>query len=315
MRAHVDRQRRDRGGWPPSSQPPEHAATISAADTSNTAGPAARRTAAHAGADLRDRVGDRVARPGPADPVPAGRVACVQPHEPDPDRLGVRGEPRQPARAPSRPGGPPPPRSAANPNPPPEPPTPPRSPPPHRPAGPGRTAATARASGRTHPPPSRSPAAAGSAAPTRRSPARTAARHAPTAPTDRRNPGTPAHQRPAAFDWTGSGPTLSNGPPPGAFERPFPAACQRMREGPLTIKITPSLSSRPHHDAAMPANPLPTHILTDSDPKPLRPRHLKRRSTPWLEPLLSVLGWRSGPRCWPPARISLTKSTTGATTK
>ena len=36
------------GGRTPSSQPPEHAAASSAADTSNTARPAARRTAAHA---------------------------------------------------------------------------------------------------------------------------------------------------------------------------------------------------------------------------------------------------------------------------
>lgn len=36
------------GGRVASSQPPEHAATSSADDTSNTAGPAARRTAAHA---------------------------------------------------------------------------------------------------------------------------------------------------------------------------------------------------------------------------------------------------------------------------
>lgn len=36
------------GGPDPNSQPPEHAATSSAADTSNTAEPATRRTAAHA---------------------------------------------------------------------------------------------------------------------------------------------------------------------------------------------------------------------------------------------------------------------------
>jgi hypothetical protein len=41
----------------------------------------------------------------------------------------------------------------------------------------------------------------------------------------------------------GSTPTLTNGPPPGAFERPFPTACQRIREGPLAFKITPSLAS------------------------------------------------------------------------
>jgi hypothetical protein len=35
------------GGRNPNSQPPEHADTSSAADTSNTAAPPARRTAAH----------------------------------------------------------------------------------------------------------------------------------------------------------------------------------------------------------------------------------------------------------------------------
>ena len=50
----------------------------------------------------------------------------------------------------------------------------------------------------------------------------------------------------------GSGPTMTNGPPPGAFERPFPTACQRIREGPLAFKIRPSLTSRPHRDATIP---------------------------------------------------------------
>jgi hypothetical protein len=44
------------GGRDPSSQPPEHAATISAADTVNTAGPAARRTAAPAAPIPRARL-------------------------------------------------------------------------------------------------------------------------------------------------------------------------------------------------------------------------------------------------------------------
>jgi hypothetical protein len=67
----------------------------------------------------------------------------------------------------------------------------------------------------------------------------------------------------------GSGPTLTNGPPPGAFARPFPADSQRMREGPLAIKITPSLASRPHRDGTIPAKPRPA-------PRP----HRQRPKTP-----------------------------------
>lgn len=55
---------------------------------------------------------------------------------------------------------------------------------------------------------------------------------------------------------------------PGAFERPFPTACQRIREGPLAFKITPSLASRPHHDATNPAKPGPQPVVTVKDSKP-----------------------------------------------
>ena len=85
------------GGRDPSSQPPEHAATISAADTvehGRTHCTAHRRAP---GADLRDRVGDPVGGRGQTIQIPSGRGKVLQPREPDPDRLGIRGEPRQPA--------------------------------------------------------------------------------------------------------------------------------------------------------------------------------------------------------------------------
>ena len=72
---------------------------------------------------------------------------------------------------------------------------------------------------------------------------------------------------------------MTNGPPPGAFERPFPTACQRIREGPLAFKIRPSLASRPHRDATIPAKPGAHPILTVNDSKPFRTRHFERRST------------------------------------
>jgi hypothetical protein len=86
----------------------------------------------------------------------------------------------------------------------------------------------------------------------------------------------------------GSGPTLSNGPPPGAFARPFPAACQRMREGPLAFKITPSLASRPHRDATIPTKPRPA-----TRPHHQRPKVLPHSSL--RETLNNTTTWRN--RC------------------
>ena len=72
---------------------------------------------------------------------------------------------------------------------------------------------------------------------------------------------------------TGSGPTLSNRPPPGAFERPFPAAGQREREGPLAFKIARNLSGcGPHPDA--------THQPDRRAPKTSSPPKTRRTLSP-----------------------------------
>jgi hypothetical protein len=71
-----------------------------------------------------------------------------------------------------------------------------------------------------------------------------------------------------------STPTLTNGPPPGVFKRPFPAACQRMREGPLAFTITPSLASRPHRDATTTTKPPPAS----------RPHHQRPKIPPQSPP-------------------------------
>ena len=159
---------------------------------------------------------------------------------------------------------------------------PPRSPPPHPPAGPGRTGVTARGSGRSRRRSNRSPAAAGSAEPAPRL-TRTnrgaACPHGASRCPHAGHVNAPDNRRRSTT--TGSGPTLSNRPPPGAFERPFPAAGQREREGPLAFKITRNLSGLgPHPDAThQPDRRAPK---TSSPPKTRqdpRPPHPKRRST------------------------------------
>lgn len=75
------------GGRDPNSQPPEQAATTSAAGTVSTAEPAARRT------DLRDSVGHSATGRGQPVRIAAGVRHALQPGETRPDRLGMRGEP------------------------------------------------------------------------------------------------------------------------------------------------------------------------------------------------------------------------------
>jgi hypothetical protein len=258
-RARVDRQHRDRRrvpAQPPAARTRRHHLRRRHLEHRRTHRAAHRRAP---GADLRDRVCDRVPGRHQAIHVRPGARARVpfQPREPDPDRLGVRGEPRQPpAHRRGRPA-----RRRTDP-----PPTPTRRPrhqrrpdhahhidPPAQ-AEPGqqhvRAATPTRP--RTDPPPRPDPPHRRAGLSTNRG---AACPHGANRPPQAGHASSP--QTSCVSTRTGSGPTLTNGPPPGAFERPFPTARQRIREGPLTIKITPSLSSRPHHDATIRPSQLP----------------------------------------------------------
>ena len=236
----------------------------------NTAGPAARRTAAHAAP---------ICATASATALPAGTIRsrsppgprAFQPRERHPDRLGVRGEPRQPA--PHRRG-----RASRRRDD--------RAPPPARRAGQQRRPDHRD---RVHPPAQAEPG---------QQHVRAAATHGTrTDPSPRPDPPhqlrghphepgrrVPPRRQPLpalraaerarhelAFDEDSIRAYAEQRPPPGAFERPFPAAGQREREGPSAFKITRSLFSRPHPDAATAPTPAATDVLTVSDRKPLPP--------------------------------------------
>lgn len=231
------------GGRDPSSQPPEHAATNSAADTSNTAAPRVRRTVAHpapiwatasavglpAGDNRSMSAPTPASRSSRANPTRIGS-ACAQNRDSHPRTV----EAGRPAAAQTR-----------------------RQP---QPAARLTSAAQITATTSTrlprqnrgnstcvrpHPPAREQIARRGRIRSTVPAAWRTnrGAAYPHGASRDPQSghansPETNCRSTPA-----GSTPTLTNGPPPGVFERPFPAACQRIREGPLAFKITPSLNS------------------------------------------------------------------------
>lgn len=227
----------------PKAQPPEHAATTSAADTSTTAEPAARRTAAHpapiwatasatgepAGANRSMSAPTPASRSNRANPtrissacalnrasqprtVEAGRPAAAQ----------IRRQPQPAARA----------SSAAQ----------------ITATGSTRRASQNRGNNtwvRPQPPAREQIARRGRIRRTDSADWRT--NRSAACPHGASREPQSGHTSPPEINRcstpAGSTPTLSNGPPPGAFERPFPTASQSEREGPLTFKITPSLNS------------------------------------------------------------------------
>ncbi len=218
-------------GRDPSNQPPEHAATISGTDTVNTAGPQARRRP-----DLRHRVRGRAAgRHQPIQVTTTGHPA-FQPRERHPDRLGVRGEAPQPAphgrgRTAHHLGDPPPARPGRTGQ---------QRSPDHRhhihPAPqqrPGQQHVRAPAPGRSRadPPPRTDPPHQLRGRP-----------HEPRCPMPPRRQPTPATRARQltrdqhTFDHDGIRTYAEQRRPPGTLERPFPAAGQSEREGPLAFQ-------------------------------------------------------------------------------
>jgi hypothetical protein len=297
------------GGRDPSSQPPEHAATICAVDTSNTPAPATRCTAAHPAPICATASATGCpAGTSRSMSVPQLALACRS-NRANPTRIGS-------ACAANRDNQP-------------------------RTVEAGRPAA---AQIRRHPQPVAQPSSADQITDTgsTRRPRQnrgnsTCERPHPPAPEQiprrgriRRTDSAPsrtnrgavcphgANRPPQAGQVssprtscvstrTGSGPTLTNGPPPGAFARPFPTACQRMREGPLAFKIMPSLAS-PVLTLTRPptARHISLRVLTDSDGIHRPRRQPKRRLTSGhrdpqhLRPNVARISPHAGPSSSPP---------------
>ena len=291
MRARVDRQRRDRRRPRPSSQPPEHTATISAADTVNGhTGCAAHRRAR--GANLRDRVCSRTARRDQPVQIHAGAREPFQPREPHPDRLGMRGENRdsqprtveagRPAAALTRRQPCPAARASA--------------------AQITATASTRRPSTnrgnstceRPRPPAPEQIARRGRIR--RSEPAASRTNRAAACPHGASRSPHPGQASSPEINccstWTQSVPTLSNGPPPGAFERPFPVGRTTEREGPLAIKITPE-PAHPHPDA--PNRPRSRRQPRPHRQRPKTPRWSSSTATLNTSPCARAVFFR---RCW-----------------
>jgi hypothetical protein len=282
------------GGREPSSQPPEHAATISAVDTSNTPAPARRRAAAHPAPICATASGTGCpAGTSRSMPVPQLALARRSSHA-NPTRIGSAcaanrtSQPRtveagRPAAAQIR-----------------------RHPQPLAQASNADqitdTASTRRprqnrgssTCERPHPPAREQIPRRGRIRRTDSAASRT---NRGAACPHGANP-TPhcGHASSPERNWLstreGSGPTMTNGPPPGAFERPFPTACQRIREGPLAFKIRPSLTSRPHHDATIPGQTRPASRPHHQRPKAPRNSSLRETLNNWKKSGAPVLGSR-----------------------
>ena len=271
------------GGRDPSSQPPEHTATISAADTVNTATPAVRRTAAHAapicatasaaglpaGISRSKSIPVLASRSSRANPTRIGSACAAnrdsQPRTVEAGRPAAALTRRQPCPAARA-------SSAAQ----------------ITATASTRRPSTNRGNSTCERPQPPAPEQIARRGRIRRSePAASRTNRAAACPHGASRSPHPGQASSPEINccstWTQSVPTLSNGPPPGAFERPFPVGRTTEREGPLAIKITPE-PNQPILTLTRPTAPAlaASHVLTASDRKPLGGRHPQRRSTPRL---------------------------------